>query len=153
MFDGTHYAVWSRNIRASLMNLGFDIWRSIIDEYQVPTTLLRDIAHKNLLENNVKDMYAIICSLLDSEFEKVMHYGSTQYVWDNLQNIYEMRTKGESSNNDVEESHLVNEDLDEKENAYSNENENEEMDGEEDLEEEMVCYLNEKERLMKKTWV
>ena len=69
-----------------------------------------------------------------------MHYESVKGIWDKLQNIFEKTIENkvhklsDNSNNDTKEAHLVNENLDEEGNAYSNEDENEEIYGEEDLE-------------------
>lgn len=89
IIDGTYYAYWSTKMRTYLMDLGSDIWRSIIIGYQAPTTLPTYTIEKNLYENNEKATYAILCGLPFSDLEKIMHYESTKDIQEKLQNIYE----------------------------------------------------------------
>jgi hypothetical protein len=57
------------------MDLGFDIWKSVVTGYTTPTTPPTDVARKNPSENNAKSMNSILCGLSKSEFVKVMHCG------------------------------------------------------------------------------
>lgn len=55
------------------MDLGFDIWRSVVTSYQAPTTPPTNTTRNKLNENNVKSMNAILHGLSKSKFVKVMH--------------------------------------------------------------------------------
>ena len=72
-----------------IMVLGFYICESVVTGYISPTTPPTDAARKNPSENNAKAMNAILCSLSEFEFVKVMHCDSTNFFGDNLQDTYE----------------------------------------------------------------
>jgi hypothetical protein len=38
LFDGTNYAFWSIRMQTYLMDLGFDIWKSVVTGYTTPKT-------------------------------------------------------------------------------------------------------------------
>ena len=67
--------------------------------YEAPTTPPTYVFGKKPSENNAKAMNAILCSLSESEFVKVMHYESIKEIWDKPQNIYEGddRSRGPNS--------------------------------------------------------
>jgi hypothetical protein len=48
------------------MDLGFDIWKSVVTGYTTPTTPPTDAGQKEASENNAKSMNAILCSLSES---------------------------------------------------------------------------------------
>ncbi|XP_057833096.1 uncharacterized protein LOC131043884 [Cryptomeria japonica] len=89
VFDGTNYAFWSIKMKAYLNTLGYDVWQSVVDGYTPPSTPLTDAAGKRKSENNAKAEHALLCSLVDSEFTKVMHCKSAKEIWNNLKSIYE----------------------------------------------------------------
>ena len=63
---------------------------SIEDGYTVPdTTTVVGTNKMRLLECNSKSMYAIQGGIIGSKFVKVMHYTSTNEIWDKLKNVYE----------------------------------------------------------------
>jgi hypothetical protein len=68
---------------------GFDVWRSVVDGYNAPTTPPIDKDGKKLEENNSRAKNAILNGLTESVYVKVIHCDSTKEVWDKLQNIYE----------------------------------------------------------------
>jgi hypothetical protein len=71
------------------MAISFDIWQSVVIGYIAPTTPPTGASGKKPSANNAKVMNVILCGLLESDFVKVMHCGSTKEIWDKLQNIYE----------------------------------------------------------------
>ncbi|XP_059066273.1 uncharacterized protein LOC131857603 [Cryptomeria japonica] len=89
IFNGTNYAFWSIKMKAYLNALGYDVWQSMVDGYTPPSTPLTDIAGKRKSENNAKVEHALLCSLADSEFTKVMHCKSAKEIWNKLKGIYE----------------------------------------------------------------
>jgi hypothetical protein len=72
---------------------GFDVWKSIVDGYVVPTTPPIDKDGNKLSEKNSKAKGTILRSLDDSLFLKVMHRKTSKDIWDKIQNIYEGDTK------------------------------------------------------------
>lgn len=60
-------------MRDYLMDLRFDIWRSVETGYTTPTTPPTDTAGKKLSENNENYMNDILSRLAEDEFVKVMH--------------------------------------------------------------------------------
>ena len=89
IFDGTNYAFWNIKMEAYLNALGFDVWQSVVDGYSPPATPPINQVGKKRSENNAKAKHALLCSLTDSEFTKVMRCKSAKEIWDKLQNIYE----------------------------------------------------------------
>lgn len=72
-----------------LLNFGFDVWGSVINGYQVPSTLPIDIDGKKLCNDNTRAMNAILNVLLDFEYVKVMHCTTKKEAWDKLEKINE----------------------------------------------------------------
>ena len=88
LFDGTQYTFWSIRMKYHILSLNFDIWQSFVDGYTEPISPPNDAASKNICENNEKDKNAILCGLTNPIFTELVHYKSTEEVWDKLQNIY-----------------------------------------------------------------
>jgi hypothetical protein len=80
LFDGKNYAFWSIRMQTYLMSFGFDIWKSFMNGYTSPKTPPTYVTGKNPSENNAKAMNAILCSLSESKFDKVVHYESKKYI-------------------------------------------------------------------------
>jgi hypothetical protein len=80
-----------------LQTQGVDIWKAVLNEYKVPTTIPIDSTCKRLYESNSKAMYAILGGLVGSKFVKVMHCESAKEIWDKLKNVYEGDTKVKSA--------------------------------------------------------
>ena len=60
------------------MSLGFDFWGEIKDGYSTLATPPTYTTRKKLCENNEKYIYAFICSLPNSDYEKVKHQMNQQ---------------------------------------------------------------------------
>jgi hypothetical protein len=73
LFDGTKYSFCIIRMGTYLMDLVFDIWKSIVTSYIAPTTPPIDVASKKPSKNNAKSMNTIFCNLFESNFFKVMH--------------------------------------------------------------------------------
>ena len=93
LFDGHNYAFWSIRMKLFLQTQGIDVWQTVLNGYNAPTTIPIDTAGKRLYESNFKAMYAILGGLTGSEFVKVMHCVSAKEIWDKLKNVYEGDTK------------------------------------------------------------
>jgi hypothetical protein len=76
LFDEKLYALWSIRMQTYLMDIGFDIFQSVMIGYTTSTTPPEGVNVKNLGENNPNAMNSILCGLLEFKFVKVMHCGS-----------------------------------------------------------------------------
>jgi hypothetical protein len=93
LFKGDNYAFWSIRMRSYLMELGCDVWLSVINGYDVPETAPSDTTAKKLYNDNSRVVNAILGGLTNNVFVKVMHCKSTKEIWDKLQIIYEGYSK------------------------------------------------------------
>jgi hypothetical protein len=73
LFKGNDYAFWSISMRSYLMDLGCDVWLSMVNGYTTPTTAPLDIVAKKLCDDNSMDVNAILGGLANPIFVKVMH--------------------------------------------------------------------------------
>ena len=89
LFDGMNYALWNVRMRVYFQAQGVDVWKEVVNKYNVPATLPTDHAAKKLYEDNSKPMNAILSGLGETVFVKVMHCETTKEIWDKLKNIYE----------------------------------------------------------------
>jgi hypothetical protein len=78
LFNGGVYALWKIRIKNSLLALGFDIWKSIVDRYTAPTTPLKDDAGNKICNNNSREINAILGGLTNSICVKVIHCNSAK---------------------------------------------------------------------------
>ena len=67
-------------MRTYIMDLGSDIWRSIIIGYQALANPSIDTVENNIYNNNAKYLNAILCGLLNFKLEKIMHCESTKDI-------------------------------------------------------------------------
>ena len=90
LFDGLNYAFWSIRMKVYLQAQGIDIWKMIVNTYNIPSTTSTTTAtdHKNF-EDNSKAMNALLSGLTETVFVKVMHCETAKEIWDKLINIYE----------------------------------------------------------------
>ena len=84
-----NYAFWNVRMRVYLQAQGVDVWKAVVNRYNVPATPPTDQASKKLYEDKSKAMNAILSGLAETIFVKVMHYETTKEIWDKLKNIYE----------------------------------------------------------------
>lgn len=84
-----NYSFWSLRMQYHLQSICFDVWGSVINGYQVPTTLPTDTTGNKLYNDNSRAINAILNGLPDYEHVKVMYYKSTKEAWDKLQKIYQ----------------------------------------------------------------
>ena len=66
-----------------------DVWKVVINRYNIPATPPVDNTGRNIYEGNSKAMNAILSGLVESVFVKVMHCEYAKEIWDKLKNIYE----------------------------------------------------------------
>ena len=82
LFDGLNYAFWSIRMKVCLQAQGVDVWRIIVNTYDIPTnppTDGRGTERKNYEENS-KAMNVILSGLTETVFVKVMHYETTKEI-------------------------------------------------------------------------
>ena len=72
---------------------GFEIWKSSVDGYIVPTVLSTNDKAVKLGQNNSKSKNALLNGLIEMTFTKVAHCKSAKEIQDKFQNIYEGDSK------------------------------------------------------------
>jgi hypothetical protein len=60
-------------MQSYLMDIGFDIWKSVVIGYTSPNTPPTYNVAKKASEHNEKSMNVILCGLSESKFFNVMH--------------------------------------------------------------------------------
>ena len=83
-FDGRKYAFWRRSVKTYIQAQGFEIWKSIVDGYTVPTVFPTNDKEVKLDQNNSKATNALLNGLGETMFTKVAHCKSTKEIWDKL---------------------------------------------------------------------
>ncbi|XP_059076911.1 uncharacterized protein LOC131876135 [Cryptomeria japonica] len=76
-------------MEAYLNAFGYDVWKYVVYGYSPPSNPPTDQEGKKKSENNAKAKHALLCSLADFEFTKVMHCKSAKEIWNKLKGIYE----------------------------------------------------------------
>jgi hypothetical protein len=76
-------------MKSYLMDLGFDVWKSVENGYTVPTTPPTDTVGKKICNDNSREINSIIGGLENPIFVKVIHCKSSKEIWDKLEFIYE----------------------------------------------------------------
>ena len=84
-------------MRLFLQAQGADVWKAVVNIYDVPANPPTDTHGKKAYEDNSKAMNAILSGLTKTIFVKVMHCETMKEIWDKLKNIYEgdNKVKGE----------------------------------------------------------
>ena len=76
-------------MKAYVQAQGFQVWKSIVDGYTIPTVPLTNNKAVKLGQNNSKSINALLIGLSETIFTKVAHCKSAKDIWDKLRNIYE----------------------------------------------------------------
>ena len=78
-------------MRVYLQAQGSDVWRMILNTYDIPTNPPIDARTIEIKKNedNSKAMNAILSGLIETVFIKVMHCETMKEIWDKLKDIYE----------------------------------------------------------------
>ena len=74
------------------MALGLEVWVVVEEKYAPKDTNTEQEAKQNF-RDNAKEMNALLGSLSESKFIKVIHSKTTKDIWDTLGNIHEGDTK------------------------------------------------------------
>ena len=75
-------------IQTYLLSINVDGWDLVVNGYKVPNTLPTDSNKKRKYETDMKAKFAILNSLSEDVFVKVMHCSSSKEVWYKLKNTY-----------------------------------------------------------------
>ena len=74
MFNGLNYAFWSIRMKVYLLAQGVDVWRMIVNTYDIlANPPAPNSTERKLYEENLKAMNAILSGLTEAVFVKVMH--------------------------------------------------------------------------------
>ena len=71
-FDGRNYSYWSDRVKMYLMNLGVDIWYSVVNGYVIPNNALVNPNEKKLMSCNSKSRHVILVALAPTIASKIM---------------------------------------------------------------------------------
>jgi hypothetical protein len=98
LFNGEGYAMWKIRMKKFMLDLGFDIWQSVVDGYIAPTTPPKDSRGKKICNDNSRDVNGILAGLTNSICVKVMHCKSTKEIGTNWRPYMKEMTKSRKPN-------------------------------------------------------
>ena len=78
LFNGGGYALWKIRMKKIMLDLGFDIWKSVVDGYIAPTAPPKDVACKKICNDNSRAVNGILIGLTNSICVKVMNCKSAK---------------------------------------------------------------------------
>jgi hypothetical protein len=96
LFNGNNLIFWKTRMRYYLQSLGVDVW-AIVGVYQYPSTVPIDPAERKTYETNTKVVNALLGSLTEFEFVKVMQLNTAKDIWDKIILSYEGDAKVKSA--------------------------------------------------------
>jgi hypothetical protein len=97
LFNGNNLIFWKTRMRSYLQSLGADVWAIVEGGYQYPSTVPTDPAERKTYETNAKAVNALLGSLTESEFVKVMQLNTAKDIWDKIILSYEGDAKVKSA--------------------------------------------------------
>lgn len=89
IFNGNKLTYWKTRTKAYLQSLGSDVWEIVERGYQYPAVVPIDPVEKKSYETNAKFINALLGSLSESEFVKVMQLNTAKVIWDKSIQSYE----------------------------------------------------------------
>ena len=84
-------------MRSYLRSIGTDVWAIVVQGYQYPATIPTYPTEKKNYESNAKAVNALLGSLTESEFVKVMQLNTAKAIWDKIILSYEGDAKVKSA--------------------------------------------------------
>ena len=84
-------------MRSYLQSLGADVWAIVEEGYQYPAAVPIDPTERKNYETNAKAVNALLGSLTESEFFKVMQLDTSKEIWDKIILSYEGDAKVKSA--------------------------------------------------------
>jgi hypothetical protein len=96
LFNGNNLIFWKTRMRSYLQSLGADVSAIVEGGYQYPSAVPTDPAERKTYETNAKAVNAMLGSLTESEFVKVMQLNTAKDIWDKIILSYEGDAKVKS---------------------------------------------------------
>ena len=84
-------------MRSYLQSLGAEVWAIVEQGYQYPATVPTDPMERKNYETNAKAVNALLGSLTELEFVKVMQLNIAKTIWDKIILSYEGDAKVKSA--------------------------------------------------------
>lgn len=78
LFNGNNFIYWKTRTRSYIQSLGEDVWANVEGGYHYPTTVAIDATEKKTYETNGKVVNALLGSLTELEFFKVMQLNTAK---------------------------------------------------------------------------
>jgi hypothetical protein len=78
LFNGNNLIFWKKRMRSYLQSLGAEVWAIVEGGYQYPSVVPTDPTERKTYETNAKVVNALLGSLTESEFVKVMQLNTTK---------------------------------------------------------------------------
>ena len=97
LFNRNNLIFWKKRMRSYLQSLGVDVWAIFEGGYRYPAAVPTYPTEKKNYESNVKAVNALMGSLTEFEFVKVMQLNTTKEIWDKIILIYEGDAKVKSA--------------------------------------------------------
>jgi hypothetical protein len=97
LFNGTNFSFWKVRMRTYIMDLGADVW-DMVDIGYVKPVVLANKDEKLEFSFNTEAMNVILSGIVEEEFVKPMHLGTTKEMWDKLISNYEGNEKVKDAN-------------------------------------------------------
>ena len=89
LFNGHNLIYGKKRTKSYIQSLGADVWEFVEGGYQYPAIVPTNATGKKTSETNAKAINALVGSLIESEFVKVMQLNTTKEIWDRIIQIYE----------------------------------------------------------------
>ena len=83
-------------MRSYLQSLGVEVWAIFEGGYQYPAAVPTDLMERKNYETNAKAVNALLGSITESEFVKVMQLNTAKEIWDKIILSYEGDARSES---------------------------------------------------------
>ena len=80
LFNGNNLIFWKTRMRSYLQSLGAEVWEIVEGGYQYPAAVLRDPTERKNYETNAKAVNALLGSLTESEFVKVVQLNTAKEI-------------------------------------------------------------------------
>jgi len=82
ILNGDNLLYWKTTTRAYVQSLGAEVWAIVERGYQYLATVSMDPEERKSYEFSAKVANALLGSLSESKFVKVMQFNTTKEIWD-----------------------------------------------------------------------
>ena len=97
LFNGNNLIFWKTRMRSYLQSLVANVWAIVEGGYKYPAAVPTDPTERKNYEKNAKAVNALLGSLTEAEFVKVMQLNTTKEIWDKIILSYEVDAKVKSA--------------------------------------------------------